>query len=340
MVNTFPPLRWGLLATGGIARKFAQALQETELGVLVAVGSRSLESADAFVAEFGAVRGHGSYQALLDDPEVEAVYISPPHPLHAEWAIAAARAGKHVLCEKPLTMNLAEAEAVAAAAREADVFLMEAFMYRCHPFMARLRDLIASGAIGDVGLIESVFGFSVPFDPAHRLFNRELGGGGILDLGCYPVSASRFLAGATMGRPFADPVEVAGAAQFSDVTGMDVVASASLKFANGTLASLGCSTRLAQDSRLRIFGSLGSLEIVSRPWHAPQPGMPVAIRVTASDGATRTEEITDARSIYAIEADEFALAVRRGAKESSHMSVADTLGNMRTLDRWLAAVTK
>lgn len=339
MVNTFPPLRWGLLATGGIARQFAHALRETELGVLAAVGSRQQASADAFAREFGTARSHGSYQALLDDPEVEAVYISPPHPMHAEWAIAAARAGKHILCEKPLTMNLAEAEAVVAAAREAGVFLMEAFMYRCHPFMARLRDIIVSGEIGEVGLIDSVFGFSIPFDPAHRLFSRELGGGGILDLGCYPVSVSRFIAGAAMGRPFADPTEVVGTARFSEATGVDIVATASLKFENGTLASLGCGPSLPQDSRLRIFGTLGSLEIVSRPWHAPRAGVPVVMRVTAKDGAARIEEITDARSIYAIEADEFAQAVRAGAKESAHMSLADTLGNMRTLDRWLAAVS-
>jgi predicted dehydrogenase len=338
MMNSSPPLRWGLLATGGIARQFANALQETDLGVLTAVGSRQLASAEAFARDFGGVRAHGSYQALLDDPEVEAVYISPPHPLHAEWAIAAARAGKHILCEKPLTMNLAEAEVVVAAAREADVFLMEAFMYRCHPFVARLGEIVASGEIGEVGLIESAFGFGREFDPAHRLFSRELGGGGILDLGCYPMSVSRFIAGAAMGRQFADPVEVVGLAKLSEMTRVDVVATANLKFENGILAALSCGPSLPQDNRVRVFGTLGLLEIGSRPWHAPRAGTPVVLRVTANDGSSRTEEIVDARSVYAIEADSVARAILGGLRESPHMPVADTLGNARALDRWLAAV--
>jgi len=337
-MSSSSPLRWGLLATGGIARQFANALQETDLGVLTAVGSRQLASAEAFARDFGGVRAHGSYRALLDDPEVEAVYISPPHPLHAEWAIEAARAGKHILCEKPLTMNLAEAEAVVAAAHEADVFLMEAFMYRCHPFVARLGEIVASGEIGEVGLIESAFGFGRAFDPAHRLFNRELGGGGILDLGCYPMSVSRFIAGAAMGRPFADPIEVVGVAKLSDVTSVDVVATASVKFENGILAALSCGPSLPMDNRVRVFGTLGSLEVGSRPWHAPRAGAPVVLRVTANDGATREEEVTDARSVYAIEADAVARAIRGGLRESPHMSVADSLGNIRALDRWLAAV--
>jgi len=338
MMSSSSPLRWGLLATGGIARKFASALQETDLGVLAAVGSRQLASAEAFARDFGGVRAHGSYQALLGDPEVEAVYISTPHPLHATWAIAAARAGKHILCEKPLTMNLAEAEEVVAAAREADVFLMEAFMYRCHPFVARLGEIVASGEIGEVGLIESAFGFGRTFDAAHRLFNRELGGGGILDLGCYPISVSRFIAGAAMGRPFADPIEVVGLAKLSEVTGVDVVATANLKFENGILAALSCGPSLPQDNRVRVFGTLGSLEVVSRPWHLPAAGMPVILRVTANDGTERTEEITDARSAYAIEADVVARAIREGRREVAPMSIADSLGNTRALDRWLEAV--
>lgn len=337
-MSSSSPLRWGLLATGGIARKFASALQETDLGVLTAVGSRQLASAEAFARDFGGVRAHGSYEALLEDPEVEAVYISTPHPLHAAWAIAAARAGKHILCEKPLTMNLAEAETVVAAAREADVFLMEAFMYRCHPFVARLGEIVASDEIGEVGLIESAFGFGRPFDAAHRLFSRELGGGGILDLGCYPMSVSRFLAGAAMGRPFAEPVDIVGLAKLSEITGVDVVATANLKFENGILAALSCGPSLPQDNRVRVFGTLGSLEVVSRPWHLPDAGMPVILRVTANDGTTRTEEVVDVRSAYAIEADIVAQAIREGRRESPHMSVEDSLGNIRALDRWLAAV--
>jgi predicted dehydrogenase len=245
------------------------------------------------------------------------------------------RAGKHVLCEKPLTMNAAEAEEVVSAARESGVFLMEAFQYRCHPFLARMAEIVMSDEIGNVGLIESVFGFHRPFDAAHRMFNRALGGGGILDLGCYPVSISRFLAGAAMGRPFADPTDVVGLARLSETTGVDLVATASLKFENGILASLGCGPSLPQDSRVRVFGELGLLEIASKSWHAP--GTPVELRVTMTDGPTRTEVWDPSLSIYAIEADAVATAIRAGHLESFHMPLADTLGNMRTLDRWLAA---
>lgn len=330
-----PPLRWGLIGTGWIAEKLALAVNETSSGVLAAVGSRNSETAHAFAARHGIPRAHGSYAALLEDPEVDVIYISTPHPLHAEWAIAALRAGRHVLCEKPLTMNAADAERVVAAARDAGVFLMEAFQYRCHPFLARMRDIISSGEIGTVGLIESVFGFHRPFDAEHRMFNRALGGGGILDLGCYPVSISRALAGAALGRPFADPTDIVGLARLSETTGVDLVATANLKFENGLLASLSCGPSLPQDSRVRVFGELGMLEIASKSWHAPVT--PVELRVTLEDGATRTEICDPPLSIYAIEADSVASAIRAGQTESHHMTLDDTLGNMRALDLWLDA---
>jgi len=183
------PLRWGILGTGTIAHTFAQALQETATGRLVAVGSRGREAAERFAAELGAVRPHGGYAGLLADAEVEAVYIATPHPAHAEWAIAAARAGKHVLCEKPLTLNRADSERVVAAARAAGVTLMEAYMYRCHPQTERLAALVRDGAVGRLGLIEASFGFHCDFIPGHRLFANALGGGGILDVGqCCPVN--------------------------------------------------------------------------------------------------------------------------------------------------------
>lgn len=333
MMSSSSPLRWGLIATGWIAEKFAAAVNETPSGTLAAVGSRSLSAAEAFAARHGVARAYGSYDEVIADPGVEAVYISTPHPMHAQWAIAAARAGKHILCEKPITMNAAEAEAVAAAAREAGVFLMEAFQYRCHPFMARMGEIIASGEIGAVGLIEAVFGVGRPFDSGHRLFSHALGGGGILDLGCYTVSVTRFLAGAAMARPFADPEELVGLARIHE--GVDIVATANLKFENDLLAALSCGPCLPQDSRVRVFGELGRLEIASTGWHAPAGD--VVLRVTREDGGTRTEEVRHSRSIYALEAETVAAAVRAGRCESAHMPIADTLGNMRTLDRWLAA---
>lgn len=171
-------LRWGLLATGVIARTFANGLRHSTAGRLVAVGSRSAETARLFGTEFGlpADRCHGTYEALLADPEVDAVYISTPHPNHAQWAVKCAEAGKHILCEKPLAMNAAEASAIIDAARKHGVFLMEAFMYRCHPQTARIVELVRSGALGSVRMIQATFSVHRETDSRSRLFDPALRG--------------------------------------------------------------------------------------------------------------------------------------------------------------------
>ncbi|MEI6339763.1 MAG: Gfo/Idh/MocA family oxidoreductase, partial [Verrucomicrobiota bacterium] len=193
-------LSWGILGTGSIARKFASELPRSQTGVLAAVGSRTQESAEKFAADYPGIRAHASYEALLADPGVQAVYISTPHPQHAQWAMAAAEAGKHILCEKPLTLNYPEAMVVVEAARRHNVFLMEAFMYRCHPRTARIAELVREGAIGTVRLIRANFSFACAFNPESRLFSNALGGGGILDVGSYTASIVRLLAGAATER--------------------------------------------------------------------------------------------------------------------------------------------
>ncbi len=178
---------WGVLSTAHINLKVLAGAARSDRVDVVAVGSRDRAKAEAFAASFaqGGVpaRAHGSYEALLADPEVDAVYLATPHPQHARWAIAAARAGKHLLCEKPLTLNHAEAMAVAQAAKENGVFLMEAFMYRCHPLTARWEELVGSGAVGKVGLIRATFSFQAHYDPAGRLIDNAQRGGGNLDVG-------------------------------------------------------------------------------------------------------------------------------------------------------------
>lgn len=322
---TSSPLRWGLLGTGWIARKFAQAVRETSTGVLTAAGSRQPATAEKFAAEFGIPRAHGSYEALLADPEVDAVYLSTPHVLHAEWTIAAARAGKHILCEKPLAMNAAEAERMAAEAGRAGVFLMEAFMYRCHPSTARAVELVRSGVLGEVALIEASFGHRLPFDPESRLFNRALGGGGILDLGCYPMSIARLLAGA-------EPAGLTGTARLSPATGVDLAATAAVKFENGVLGALSCGMEVNQESFVRVYGTLGSFKI-PHPWHGA-----VAIELSIDGRAPETLAVGSDRSVYALEADAVAEAIGAGWSESPCMTIADSIGNQRALDRWLAAV--
>jgi predicted dehydrogenase len=278
-------------------------------------------------------RRHASYQALLDDPAVQAVYISTPHPMHAVWATKAAQAGKHVLCEKPLTLNHADAVTVIDAARRHDIFLMEAFMYRCHPQTAKLVELIREKAIGEVRMIQASFGFHREFNPNQRLFSNELGGGGILDVGCYPVSMSRLIAGVAIGKPFADPVAFTGCGHLA-TTGVDLWAIASAKFPGNIVATLSTSTQVQEDNTLRVYGSEGSL-IVRTPW---QPGIDGGANtiVLESKGSPQEIAIQAPQPIYAIEADNVAAHIEQ--RQSPAMSWDDTLGNMQTLDRWRAVV--
>lgn len=335
-------LNWGILATGMIARKFAHDLPGSRTGRLVAVGSRSLAAAEKFAADFGntkrdglgAIRAHGSYEALLADPEVQAVYIAPPHPQHLEWTLRAAEAGKHILCEKPLALNRADTDRMVAAARRHKVFLMEAFMYRCHPQTARLAELVRDKAIGELRVIEATFAVNFPFDPAHRIYNKALGGGGILDLGCYPVSFARLLAGAVLGRSFAEPLEFKGGGRLNAVTGVDEYAAATAVFPGGITAQLACGMCVAQEIRARLHGTAGWID-VPVPFFPGLEGRDDRI-VLHRAGATAPEEIVfkGGMGLYGREADIVGEAVARGELESPAMSLADTLGNMTVLDQW------
>jgi predicted dehydrogenase len=327
-------LSWGILATGRIARVFARQLSQSKTGRLVAVGGLSQTNADKFAAEFNVPRSYGSCEALLADPNVQAVYIATPHPFHAEWCIKAAEAGKHILCEKPLTIDHAGALTVIDAAQRHNVFLMEAFMYRCHPQTPRLVELIREKAIGEVRIIQASFGFHREFDPNQRLFSNTLGGGGILDVGCYTVSMSRLIAGTATGLPFAEPTEVNGCGHLA-ITGVDIWAVASMKFPPNILAALTTSTQVQQENALRVFGSEGSIFVAS-PWGPSHDGGKTAIQL-ARKGKSPEEFIIDSpQPIYAIEADHVAAHIEK--RQSPAMSWEDTLGNMKALDRWRKSI--
>ncbi|HWA86913.1 MAG TPA: Gfo/Idh/MocA family oxidoreductase [Opitutus sp.] len=330
------PLNWGIIATGTIARTFARGVAHSKSGRVVAVGSRTREAAGKFAAELGGLRAHGSYEALLADPEVRAVYIATPHPQHLEWVERAAAAGKHVLCEKPLAMTRAEAARAVEACRARGVLLMEAFMYRCHPQTAKIGELVRSGALGRVRLVQATFSFAAGFDPAHRLFNKALGGGGILDVGCYPVSLARLVAGAADGQAFADPVRVTGAVELHPESGADVYAAATLQFANGIIAQVASGVMLLQDNSARIYGTDGWLQVTD-PWVPAREGGSVTMHLRRR-GETTAEEIvvTTDEWLYGLEADAFAAALAAGKRDVPQMSTADTLGNMAVLDAWAA----
>lgn len=329
------PIQWGILSTGGIAETFARGLKTSKTGVLEAVGSRTLQAALSFAKKYQVPKAYGTYQELLDDPAVEAVYIAPPHPFHAQWAVRAARAGKHILCEKPLTMDYPDAVKVVEAARKNGVFLMEAFMYRCHPQTAKLVELIHKKIIGDVRLIQASFCFDKPLDLKHRLFNRKLGGGGILDIGCYPISMSRLLAGAALGKPFVEPLEVKGTAVVGKKSRVDEIALASLKFPGDILAELSCASRVDRGtSMVKIDGSRGTL-LVPSPWFATwDPGTSYLLLRQKGEKKDQKIPIRCDRNLYTVEADAAAKAIREGRRESPVMTWADTLGNIKTLDLW------
>ncbi|MGX5848475.1 aldo/keto reductase [Mesorhizobium sp. PL10] len=334
------PIRWGILGPGDIAKAFAGGLAGSRTGTIVALGARN-PGKEGLARTFPGARILDGYDALLADPDVDAVYIAIPHPGHAEWAIKAAEAGKHVLCEKPLALTAFEADAMIHAARKAGTFLGEAFMYRLHPQTLKLVELIKSGVIGDARMIKSSFGFAMPrFMPEHRLYANDLAGGGILDVGGYPVSMVRLIAGAAVGRPFAEPDKVVGTAHLGQ-SGVDEWASALLHFAGGIVAQVSCSISLNQENVLSILGTKGRIEVPDF-WFAGgnrDAGLG-KIDVMHADGRRETISVNESRHLYSFEVDAAGDAILAGSQEFAWpgMSWADSLGTLRVLDRWRAAV--
>lgn len=334
MSNT---LGWGIISTGRIAGIFARGLAASATGKLIAVASRSPEKAAQFATEFGASRSHGSYEALLADPEVQAVYIATPHPQHVEWVIRAAEAGKRILCEKPIGVNHAEAMVMVEAAREHGVMLMEAFMYRCHPQLEKVLEIVSSGVLGDVKLIQAEFGFQAGFNPESRLWANDAAGGGIMDVGCYPISFTRRVAGLLVDKPFLNPIEINATGKLHSESGVDEVATASLKFSSGLIAQISTSVAISLESGARLYGTEGMLHIPD-PWNPPDDKPELLIHRHQGGKIVETYTVPAPPDQYGCEADEFAQALAAGQREVSAMPMEDTLGNMQTLDAWRSAI--
>lgn len=342
-------LAWGILGTGNIAHTFARGLAQSETGRLYAVASRTAEKAAEFADEFGAPASYGSYEDLLADPDVKAVYISLPNHLHAQWTIRCAEAGKHILCEKPLASNRAEAMTAIEAAREHDVFLMEAFMYRCHPQIARLAELLREGAIGKVRLIQAHFAFDMQGPRPENVRQQNYSsGGGIMDVGCYTASIARLVAGAANGLPFANPVvaydgyrsqvDLKAHGYINPDNRVDEWTIATVRFPGDIIASLTNGIQVRIDSALRIWGSDGHI-IVPNPWFPgdPRHGGDEGARIIVNRADAEPEEITvptGGQSLYAIEADMVARHLADRQAPSPCMTWDDSLGNMLTLDAW------
>jgi predicted dehydrogenase len=336
--------KWGIMGAGGIARVFANGVRFSRTGRVVAVASRTAGRGEALAQDFSIPRCHASYEDLLADTDVDAVYISLIHPHHARWAIEAAKAGKHILVEKPIAMNSIEAASMIEAAQRHDVFLMEAFMYRCHPQMARLAELIRGGAVGDVLMIRATFSYAAPYDESSRAYDKKLGGGGILDVGCYPASMSRFIAGAAIGKPFADPVRIKACGVLGP-TGVDMYTAAAVEFPGGIIAELACGVACQVPAEVTVTGSKGRLSVLS-PW---LPSSPVrrALKPLPMDTPWPSEKIvlhsferpepteivvTADRDLFSYEADTVDRHI--ADRQAPAMSWEDSMGNMRLLDRW------
>jgi D-xylose 1-dehydrogenase (NADP+, D-xylono-1,5-lactone-forming) len=288
-------LRLGLLSTADINLKLLGGVRAAEGVEAVAVASRDAGRAQAFAAEHGLGRAHGSYEAMLADPEVDAVYVPLPNSLHVPWSIRALQAGKHVLCEKPLTRRPEEAQAAFDAADQAGRVLAEGFMWRHHEQARRLRELVRDRVVGDVRLLRAAFSFFGLDRTGDVRLQRALDGGGLMDVGCYCVSAMRLLAG--------EPERVS-ARQVIGGDGVDVRLAATLAFPGGVLGSFDCGLDMADRSELEVIGDHGSL-FLPDPWHSREP----RIEVRRPD---ETEVIEIPRKDpYACELEDFAAAVRR-----------------------------
>ncbi|AVH43162.1 Gfo/Idh/MocA family oxidoreductase [Agrobacterium tumefaciens] len=337
-MTTVQPIRWGIIGPGTIARTFADGIAHSRTGRLEAIATRNPDK-PGLAEAFSGARIIKGYDALLADPDIDAVYIATPHTGHAEWAIKAIRAGKNVLVEKPIALSAYDADAIFHEAKKAGVFAGEAYMYRLHPQTSKLLELVKARAVGDVRIIRSSFGFNMgSFRADHRLFANETAGGGILDVGGYPVSMVRMIAGAVDGKPFAEPEKVVGVAHLGQ-SGVDEWASAVLKFANGIVAEVSCSIMAAQDNVLRIIGSEGRIEVKDFWFAAGHKGGTGRIDIIRGD-KVETIELPEDRWLYSFEVDAAGEAIRQGKKEfdAPGMAWADSLGNLRVMDQWRASV--
>ncbi|HMQ31408.1 MAG TPA: Gfo/Idh/MocA family oxidoreductase [Chloroflexaceae bacterium] len=312
------PIRWGILSTGGIAAAFVRGLRQLPDAAVAAVGSRTAAAAEAFGAEHGIPRRHGSYEALAADPEVDVIYVATPHNLHAANVRLCLEAGKAVLCEKPFTVNAAEAAAVVALARERGLFLMEAMWTRFRPHMVELRRMLAAGAIGEPRLVRADYGFRSPFNPGHRLFARELAGGALLDVGVYPVSFVHMVLGA--------PEQVVSAAHLGE-TGVDEQMAAILSYPGGRQAVVTAATRTLSPRGAVVAGTEGYITI-ENPWYPPS-----AMTLHRPEQEPLRVELPPGDGGLSVQAAEVHRCLRAGLTESATMPLDESVAVMTTLDR-------
>ena len=314
-------VRWGILSTARINAKLLAGARDADNAIVVAVASRDRDRAERYAAEHGIARAHGSYEELLADPEIEAVYVPLPNAMHIPWTRRALEAGKHVLCEKPLSRHPGEVETTFDLAEQRGLQLMEAFMYRHHPQTTRLQRLVADGAVGRLRMIRGTFSFPLA-NPSDARMSTALDGGGLMDVGCYCLSAARMLAG--------EPDRV-HAVQALGGDGVDVAIAATMRFAGDVLAHFDAGLALAPRDELEVVGEEGSLYL-DDPWHCREP----VIEWRRGDG---TERIAIGRADpYRLQVENFSAAVRGEA--TPLLTRADAVGQARAIEALYASADR
>jgi predicted dehydrogenase len=312
------PIRWGIVGTGRIAQFFARGLSVLPDAQLVAVGSRTKEAADKFADMFSIPRRHASYADLANDPEVDAVYVATPHNLHKENTILCLRAGKAVICEKPFAINAREAAEMIGVARETGRFLMEAMWTRFLPVLVKVRELLAQGVIGEVRMMEADFGFRTDFNPKGRLFNPELGGGGLLDVGIYPISLAWML--------FGKPKQITSTVHLGQ-TGVDEQMALLLSYEQGQIAICSAAVRTNTVQEAYIYGTDGYIKLHSQWWKGER------LTLAQSGKDPQVIDLPLEGNGYNYEAAEVMRCVRAGKLESDTIPLDETLAIMGTLDQ-------
>jgi predicted dehydrogenase len=310
-------IRWGILGTGNIATSFANGLITMPDAQLAAVGSRKQSSADAYGDRFKVPKRYASYEELAHDPDIDVVYIATPHSLHLENMLLCFEAGKPVLCEKPFTINAAQARQAIAQARKRRLFAMEATWMRFTPLIVKLRQLLADNIIGEIRMVTADFGIRVDFDPNFRLFNPQLGGGGMLDVGIYPISLAHMILGA--------PSKITGLAEIGK-TGVDEQSASILGYAGGQLAVLHNAIRTETPQEATIMGTEGWVRIHS-PWW-----MPEAMTIHKAGEEPQPMDIPFTANGYTYEAAEVHRALRAGKLESGLMPLDESVAILETMD--------
>lgn len=312
-------IRWGVLGTANIAvRRFIPGAAASRNGAVVAIASRDGVRAREVAERLGIARAHASYEALLADPSVDAIYNALPNALHAEWTLLAAAAGKPVLCEKPLAATSDEARAVVDGCRRQGVALMEAFMYRFHPQHAHVRALLDAGAIGELRVVRSAFTFLLePFDPNNVRLRQELAGGALMDVGCYCVNAARMLFDE-------EPLWASAQWDFRAEFGVEVALAGVLGFSDNRMATFDCGFRASGQGSYTVAGTAGTIAVPT----AFVPHGPTVVVLNDRDG--RHVEPVDAVDQYRLEAEEFAAALLEG--RAPHLPAEDAVENLRAIE--------